>query len=962
MPTRIVSFAVSLVLPFFVLVGSALATFSFQDFEYTAVIGEGGPPAVQAGSHPGSLSTSFDMHGNLNESGEEVPDGDAKNIEVDPPLGLVGNPSTITQCSMQLFTTPLPQEAPIIPGSSFELSGTTCPDSSQVGVAEVRTSPVGVGNLSLGVYDLVPPPGVPAEFGFNFFGVPIVLVASVRRDGSYGLTISVNNASQALHLFGSKVTLWGVPADASHNALRGECLGSSGEPVGPPGGCPAETALKAFLALPTSCATEPLAMSIRADPWQEPDVYINASAVNHDTEGRSVGITGCSRLDFGPSLTISPQTTVANSPTGLEADLSVPQNEDPNGLAESHLKDAVVTLPQGLVVNPSAADGREACTPAQIDLNSQTVAKCPDASKVGSVEAVTPLLPDTLKGSVYLAQQENNPFGSLLAVYVVVEGDGVKVKLAGQVHADSVTGQLTTTFDGNRAPVFSGKPSLEGEPQLPFSDLKLKFFGGPRAALMTPECGTYAASALLTPWSGTPPVAPVIPAFKILTGCGGGFAPSFQAGTVSNQAGGFSPLVTSISRADQDQRLGQVSVKIPSGVLGMLSKVTLCGEAQAAGGACPAASQIGHVTASAGAGPNPVFLPQAGKQEDPVFLTGPYKNAPFGLAIVVHAEAGPFNLGQVVVRAGIYIDPKTAQITVITDPLPTILKGIPLDVRSATVTIDRAGAAGANQFTFNPTNCEPLSATGTIASTQGASASVSSRFQAADCASLPFRPKFTVSTWGQTTKRLGASLNVKVSSGAGQANIGKVVVSLPKQLPARLTTLQKACTEATFALNPAGCPAASAVGWAKAVTPVLNESLVGPAYLVSHGGAAFPDLVVILEGQGIRLDLVGGTNIKKSITTSTFNTVPDAPISSFELRLPQGANSALGSNLPASAHGVLCGSKLTMPTTITGQNGAQVRQSTRIAVAGCPKARRAGKARPGSERSRAGVARRRAFG
>jgi hypothetical protein len=358
----------------------------------------------------------------------------------------------------------------------------------------------------------------------------------------------------------------------------------------------------------------------------------------------------------------------------------------------------------------------------------------------------------------------------------------------------------------------------------------------------------------------------------------------------------------------------------------MLSRVPLCGEQDANQGTCPEASLIGHTTATAGPGPYPVTV-NGGR----VYLTGPYKGAPFGLSIVVPAVAGPFNLGNVKVRAAIHVDPHTARITVISDPLPTIEQGIPVQLRTVNVSVDRAG------FMFNPTSCSPLSVDGAIASSEGAKAVVSSRFQAADCASLPFRPKFTVSTWGGTSKKLGASLDVKVASSAGQANIGKVLVSLPKALPSRLTTLQLACPGATFAANPATCPAASVVGTAKALTPVLSEPLSGPAYLVSHGGAAFPDLVVILEGQGIRLDLIGNTSIKKGITTSSFATVPDAPITSFELKLPQGTHSALAATLPVGARGSLCASKLVMPTTLTAQNGAQVKQNTKIAVTGCPK-------------------------
>jgi hypothetical protein len=520
---------------------------------------------------------------------------------------------------------------------------------------------------------------------------------------------------------------------------------------------------------------------------------------------------------------------------------------------------------------------------------------------------------------VYQAEQNNNPFKSLLAFYIVAHGEGVTVKLPGKVVTNSSTGQLTTT--------------VGDAPQLPFREFKLSFFGGPHAPLVSPRCGTYAASAALTSWAGGAPVSPPGEPFAITGGCGGGFAPSFLAGTVNNQAGAFSPFAVELSRGDQDQSLSQVITRTPPGLLAMLSKVQLCSDSLAASGACPAASQIGHITVRAGSGPRPLLLPQPGRQEDPVYLTGPYKGAPFGLAIVGHAEAGPFNLGTLVVRAAIYIDPHTAQVTVVSDPLPQILEGVPLDIRTVTVVVDR------NEFTFNPTNCEPLLVAGRVASSLGAAVDVSTRFQAANCAALPFRPRFTVSTSGSTSKKNGASLDVRVTSGPGQANIGKAVVTLPKQLPSRLTTLQQACPEATFAANPATCPAGSNVGVAKAVTPVLNEPVTGPAYLVSHGGAAFPDLVVILEGQGIRLDLVGNTGIKKGVTTSSFETVPDAPITSFELRLPQGPHSALTSNLPARVKGSLCGTQLVMPTTLTGQNGAQQKQNTKITASGCRRAR-----------------------
>ena len=472
---------------------------------------------------------------------------------------------------------------------------------------------------------------------------------------------------------------------------------------------------------------------------------------------------------------------------------------------------------------------------------------------------------------------------------------------------------MTATFDEN--------------PQLPFSDLKLRFYEGPRAALITPPtCGNHVPDVRLTGWNGAT-VLPSVTPFPIVSGCEApGFSPSFVAGTTNNPAGSFASFVTTVTLPDGDQPIDAVTVKTPPGLLGMLSQVPLCTEAQAAQTACPAASLIGHVTAVAGPGPDPVTV--SGGQ---VFLTGPYKGAPFGLLIVVPAVAGPFNLGNVAVRATINADPHTAQITITTDPLPTILQGIPLDIRAANVTIDRPN------FIFNPTSCAPLSSSATIASSQGASVLLSSRFQAADCASLAFKPKFTVSTQAHASHTKGASLHVKLALTPGQANIAKVAVKLPVQLPSRLTTLRLACVAAVFEANPANCPAGSIVGTAKGLTPVLPVPVSGPAYLVSHGGEAFPDLVVVLQGDGVRLDLVGNTSIAHGITSSTFASVPDAPVSTFELNLPEGPHSVLGPNLPAKANGNFCSTKLVMPTTITAQNGAQVVQSTKIAVTGCPK-------------------------
>jgi hypothetical protein len=582
-----------------------------------------------------------------------------------------------------------------------------------------------------------------------------------------------------------------------------------------------------------------------------------------------------------------------------------------------------------MTVNASLANGLGACSPAQIGLGSAEPASCPDSSKVGSVEIDTPILSHPLVGGVYVAQQGNNPFGSLLALYLAVADreTGVVVKLAGHVVPDPVTGQLTTTFDNN--------------PQLPFTDLKLDFYGGPRAALVNPDvCGTYTAGSVLTPWSGTGAVEPTS-AFEVGQACHGPvFAPGFSAGTLANQAGGFGGLSVTFSRSDEDQQLSSIVVKTPPGLLGVLKSVPLCGEPQAAQGTCGQESLIGHTTVLAGAGPDPVSV------TGQVFLTGPHKGAPFGLSIVVPAIAGPFNLGTVVVRASIAVDPHTSALTVTSDPLPTIMQGIPLLVRSVTVTVDRPA------FTFNPTDCEALAVNGTITSAQGAQAQVSTGFHAVNCAALAFHPVFSASSLAKTSRQGGAALDVKVAYPQGaEANIHSVAVTLPRQLPARLSTIQQACPEAVFDQNPASCDEGSVIGTGTASTPILAAPLTGPAYLVSHGGAAFPDIDVVLQGQGITLDLVGHVNISKAgITSSTFGEVPDAPISSFELSLPEGPHSAL------SAVGSLCAEPLAMPTTIAGQNGARITQQTRIKVTGCTKVKKKKAKRHKKHRARKGGA------
>jgi hypothetical protein len=878
-------------------VSSSDPGFGIVPGSFTAnAVNRDGSDATQAAGHPFAATTEFAFNSKEGVSaytGEPAAyvDERIKDVIVDLPVGFVGNPTAAPTCT------------------TAELGKTvlglgSCPASTQVGIVSPALNgggggpPYGVEG-TVPVFNMVPSRGQAAAFGFVVAGVPITLSAKTRP-GDNGIEVTVPDISEAFEIYSQRLTLWGVPADASHDHER-SCEGFTS-------GCSYSltTPKRAFLRNPTGCVG-PQTTALRVDSWQQPGVFKDYSYTT------ATGTSGCENAPFQPSMDIHPDTTQAGAPAGLNVDLSLPQSESTTGLGTADLRRAVVTLPVGMSINPSAADGLAGCASASIGIGTNTPVSCPPASKIGEVQIATPLLAEELKGSVFLGQPEP---GNTYRVFIDAESSerGVAIRLEGVLTLDPVTGRLTTVFDGN--------------PQLPFSDLKLRLKGGPRAALSNPiGCGTATSSYELTSWSGRtvtgsssfdvsadgagaacPPVQP--------------FSPAFSAGTTNPQAGAFSPFTLSFSRSDTDQTLSGLKLQMPAGLLGTIKSVLQCPEPQASQGACGAGSLIGHTTVGAGAGSSPFYL---GGQ---VYLTGPYKGAPFGLSIVVPAIAGPYNLGTVVVRAQIAVDPHTAQVTVTSDPLPTILQGIPLNLRTVNVLVDRVG------FMFNPTSCTPLSVGATISSVQGATAATSNRFQAANCASLAFKPKLTALTQAKHSKAGGESLHVKVTSGAGQANIGKVRVLLPKALPSRLTTLQKACLQATFDANPASCPAASLVGTATAVTPVLAHPLTGPAYLVSHGGAAFPDLVVVLQGEGITLYLDGNTDIKHGITSSTFNSVPDAPISTFDLVLPQGPHSALAAN------GNLCKIPLSMPTTITGQNGAQVKQTTWIAVSGCPKSKK----------------------
>jgi hypothetical protein len=889
-------------------VSSTPAAFGLSNFDFY-IAGTDGARDTQAGGHPYEMTTTIALNNTVREGAvsntvEPTSVQDLKDVVVDLPLGFAASTLAAPQCTLAQLS-----------------SSEGCPPDTRVGY--LRSEPVESADVNSGIYNLVPEHGIAGEFGYvDELKVSHVIYARVVPTPAGYVLQATNVDIPQVDLARIVATFYGDPAKRD----------ATSDPQVP------------YFTNPSGCTAGELTASIHVDSWQNPGSYNADGTPNFSdpawvgAESKSPPVTGCNALSFTPELKAEPTTREADSPSGLEFELKLPQHEEAETTATPALKTATVTLPEGMTVDPSSGSGLGVCSPAQIGWEggsqfnfSPAEPTCPESSKIGTLELETPLIRGTLTGDLYLATENENPFHSVLGGYVVVDDPvtGVLIKIAGEFTPNPQTGRITAVFSEN--------------PQLPFSDLKLHFFGGPRAELMTPQsCGTYTVSSNLEPWSA--PDSGLNPepfdSFPIESGCVSGFHPAFTAGSTNLQAGAYSTFEASFSREDTDQELEGLSVSLPPGMLADVGSVPECGEAQANSGTCPESTQVGTVEAYAGPGPNPLFV--GGK----AFLTGPYNGGPYGLSVVVPAIAGPFNFGNVIVRQSLRIDPTTAAVTDVSDRFPTILdvtgangkvNGIPIRLRRVDVNINRPG------FTFNPTNCGKLQVTGSITSTQGESSSLATPFQVTNCATLKFQPTFAVSTAGKTSKADGASLSVKLTypktAQGVEANITRVKVDLPKQLPSRLKpTLQNACLAKVFETNPAACPADSVVGHARAITPILSVPVEGPAYFVSHGNEAFPSLIVVLQGDGITVDLVGTTFISKAgITSSTFKTVPDVPVSTFELTLPTGPHSALAANLPEKDHGNMCDQTLTMPTEFVAQNGAKINESTAIGISSCAK-------------------------
>lgn len=904
-----------------VTVGSALPSFGFSPatgLRAQAFDASGLAPAF-AGSHPFMIEVGSEF--NTAGPGVARPVQGLRNLRFDLPGGIVVNPAAVpVRCTA----------AELAATEEFIDPNAGCPVASQVGVVYVEVAEGGRGPDPL--YLMVPPPGHPAELAFSFDGVIATVLGGLG--GDFHLTAESSELLTHFPIVGVDTFLWGVPSDPGHDPLR------YGQGCNSHFGCPSEaTSLAPFLTMPSSC-TEPMELRGTVESWL--GGAETRTQPMTDVNGEPIHLSGCDSLAFEPTIESKATTGTAESPSGLDFAIHQPQDETLEGRATATLKNATVALPEGMTLNAAAANGLSSCTEEQMGYQPEegkirfntSPQTCPAAAKIGMIEVRTPVLETVQPGNVYVAKPFENPFGSLLAIYLAVEDKetGIVAKLAGKVTADPATGRLTATFTEN--------------PELPLEDIDLHFFGGAQGALTTPlTCGQSTTTSTLTPWS-TPEGADAHPAdsFQITSGCFGSEAAApksvaFTAGTVQPLAGTYSPFVLRISRPDGSQHITGIDTTLPEGLLGSIAGVSYCPESGIAQArsreepekgtleqgdpSCPASSELGSVKVTAGSGENPV--PISGR----VYLAGPYKGAPLSLAVIVPAVAGPYDLGTVVDRVALFINEQTARLHAVADPLPTIREGIPLDVRSIELNLDRA------RFMLNPTSCETMAVEGQLSTQASQSTPLSDRFQVGGCQSLPFKPAVTVSTQAKTSRANGASLTVKISQKAGEANIHKVSLQVPRSLPTRLTTLQKACTEAQFNLNPAGCPEGSYVATAVVHTPLLATPLTGPGILVSHGGAAFPDLEFVLQanerGAPIRITLDGKTQITKGITYSRFETVPDTPITSFETTLPEGPHSILDAN------GDLCDQALTIPTTIVGQNGAQLTQATKVATTGCSK-------------------------
>jgi len=822
--------------------------------------------------------------------------GSVSGIRVDVAPGVVTNPEAVPQCPQASLGTE------VAPGA---FTPPTCPADTVIGENEVLTAaefPEGTGEyvdapLTGTVYNLDPSVGLASEFGVALPLGKEAEIAPGEKVELYAHTLIEGNVEWASN-YHDYFVIKNVPPGLVESRLVFK--GTEPNTFG-------------FLRNPTACTV----------PGPETTTTVRVENALGQSDSKpyedKVGSTECD-LGFGPAFALATETTAADQPDGITTTLTATHPAKADERDTAALRTATVVLPEGVTMNPSAASGLEACTRAQFGIETTKTEACPGHSRIGSVEIEVPTLPaHSLSGGLYLGKEGTGAItGPPYKLFLNAESAryGVDVRLEGVVVPNPVTGRLETKFEDTTT-------TPNNIPQAPFNSVVLHFDGGAFAPLANPvTCTASATATRFEPFSGSK-VSPVLAESPFAASGCSAFAPEQETSSSPNKAGSESNFLFTLRRPQGQPYLEQIRTVLPAGVVGKIPTVPLCSEAQSIADSCPAASQIGTVKAAAGSGEPYTF-------NGSVYLTGPYKGAPYGLLFAVPVVAGPFNLGVEYVHAKIEVEPSTARVVVTTTELPQIRDGVPTRLRSLAVDIDRPN------YILNPTNCGVLHAESTVTSTLKTAALASSPFQVEGCSGLTFKPKFTASTSAKASKAKGASLVTTITQPAGQANIKSVLVQLPKQLPSRLTTLQKACLAEVFDANPLACKTAapaSFVGTAKAVTPVLPNVMEGPAILVSHKGEEFPSLELLLEADGVRVIVEGKTHIKKDITTTYFESTPDVPVSSITVDLPLASNSALALERPGVTN--LCTAKLVMPTTITGQNGVVTKQNTVIAPNEC---------------------------
>ncbi|HTR75439.1 MAG TPA: hypothetical protein VMH33_09325 [Solirubrobacterales bacterium] len=883
-----------------VLLPAVAQAFEISSFG-VAVTTEGGVPATLAGSHPVALNMEV---GFAPEGGGPFTEGDVRDLDLELPPGLFEDPAAMPECSQADFSTP--RSSPY----EVSLSGESCPASTQVGTLTVASSYGGGETRTFGLFNLTPPPGAPSELGAAPYGSPILFVPVVRQaEGEYGITLQARRMPQLVDISSLTVTIWGTPWSILHNSRRGECLNEA-EPAFGWAKCAASSGHPpyAYLTLPTNCES-PLEFTAVADSWEAP-----GQTVSRPAAAPGMAAESCRELLFHPHAEAILTNLRSSSPSGFHFSLETDQAglTDPAGRVPSPPRSAVVALAPGITINPSVGSGLGVCTPAQYaaeTASSPPGAGCPNASKIGDFTVQSPLFSETVEGALFLAAPHENPFGSLLAVYLVAKDPerGILVKVAGHLEADPADGRLTARFDRL--------------PQLPYTSLQINFREGQRSPLATPAgCGSYSTGIDLAPWRDPALVNHTDSRFTIAAGpegsaCPGAivpFAPHASGGMVSAQAGAYSSFYLHLTRTDAEQEITSYSATLPPGLLGKIAGIPLCSDAAIAAASlrsgieelehpdCPAASRIGHTISGYGVGAVPTYAPGG------LYLAGPYHGSDLSVVAIDSALVGPFDLGTVIVRSAIRVDPRSAQVQVDSagsDPIPHILDGIPIHLRDIRVYIDRP------ETMLNPTSCERFSLASTLTGSAidfgdfgGMTATASAPFQAFDCAGLGFRPALSLRLRGDASHGAYPALRVEVRPRAGDADVASAQVALPPSLFLAQRHIRKVCTVPEFERE--ACPAGSLYGHARAFTPLLSQPLEGGVYLRASQHK-LPDLVVALRGGGIgiKVDLVGRIDSYKGGLRGSFSGLPDAPVSRFVMTLWGGKRGLLQSAARRCAFG-----------------------------------------------------------